>query len=231
MAKHTEISRFALIPRMVLHAAAFAYLNGSAIKLLIVLASQYNGHNNGDLCASAKILREFGFTSHDTINRALKQLLKYGFIVKTRESQFRNGAGRCCLYALAWQNIDECKGKLDVGPTSKPPGNFKLKVGKSGKMSGAFAQIPLYIIKADAFIQLKGRQAQVLLIIASAYRPQNNNRIMLGRADFKKCGMRCHATIDNSIKRLEQLELIAIEHRGMFDPQERSKTCFSLCWR
>ncbi len=88
-------------------------LSHKAAHMLDNLAAQYNGVNNGDLSAAPKIMALFGWTSQGSIHSALAELLALGFIEQTRQG----GKNRCSLYALTWQAIDECGGKLDVSPT------------------------------------------------------------------------------------------------------------------
>ena len=89
-------------------------LGGSAVKLLLALAYQYRGNNNGDLTAAFTVMRDqFGFRSPVTLARAIKALLGANLIKQTRIHQFMNPGRKCALYALTWQPIDECDGKLD----------------------------------------------------------------------------------------------------------------------
>ena len=83
------------------------------MKLLIDVAKQYNGSNNGDLHAAWSILSGQGWHSKGTLSRAIKELIDKGFIELTRQG----GKNRCSLYAVTWRSIDECKGKLDVRET------------------------------------------------------------------------------------------------------------------
>ncbi len=116
------------LPRHVWRHPDFHGLSGSAVKLLMDFACQYNGHNNGDLANAFSILAERGWRSKATIHRATTELLEAGMIVLTREGRFINPGGVCALYALTWKAIDECPGKhLSVGPTSTPMRKFSLE--------------------------------------------------------------------------------------------------------
>lgn len=119
---------FAGIPRIVMEHPDYTGLSGHAVKLLLMLAYQYRGKNNGDLCAAWPIAKKHGFKSEPTLSRAVKELIRARLIVRTREGRFLNPGGRCALFALAWLPIDECPGKrLEVGPTTTPPRKFSLK--------------------------------------------------------------------------------------------------------
>lgn len=118
-----ESGTFLLLPHAVMDSANFKSLHPRAIKLLLNLARQYNGHNNGDLCAAMTLMRKCGWTSNDQLQKAIKELLEKGWITITRKT------GRLSkipyLYALTFHAIDECKGKLDCKPTRTAPGNWK----------------------------------------------------------------------------------------------------------
>ena len=108
---------FYWIPRKVHRSADFRNLNPHALKLLVSLAFQFNGNNNGDLTAAWTVMSEqHGFRSRDTLNMARKELLASNLIYLTRQG----GKGRCSLYALTWIPIDDCGSKLDCKPTKLP---------------------------------------------------------------------------------------------------------------
>ena len=116
----------AILPVAVITNHRFYSLNHAAKTLLTYIASQYNGHNNGDLCATLSILKKYGFNSQDTVTRSIKALINNGLIELTRAGgkHWSTGTNLPSLYALTWQPIDECKGKLDVKPTIKPAVDF-----------------------------------------------------------------------------------------------------------
>jgi len=87
---------------------------------LVDLAAQYNGYNNGDLSATKKTMLDRGWNSGDQLNKAKREAEERGLIRVTRQG----GRNRCNLYALTWFAIDECRGKHDATPTSKPPNDW-----------------------------------------------------------------------------------------------------------
>jgi hypothetical protein len=95
------------------------------------LASQYRGNNNGDLTIAYSLLKDRGFKSKGTIERSRDELLNANLIIKTREGRFTNPGGVCALFALTWQAIDECDGKLEVKSTTTPPRQFSLENNKT----------------------------------------------------------------------------------------------------
>lgn len=113
---------FTAIPHAVQDSENWRKCSHPAIRLLLDLARQFKGHNNGDLCAAMKTLAPMGWTSSDTVTVALKELRHYGLITLTRQG----GLHRASLYAITWHPIDPCDGKLDVMPTSVAPGDWKI---------------------------------------------------------------------------------------------------------
>lgn len=119
------------LPRVVWEHPDYCNLSGAAAKLLMDLACQFNGHNNGDLQVAYSVLSKRGWNSRQTISRAVAELLAAKLIVKTREGKFTNPGGYCALYALAWVQIHDCGDKLEVSPTSTPPRKFSLEAIKT----------------------------------------------------------------------------------------------------
>lgn len=117
-------STFLHIPHEVLCSDAYRRQDGWAAKLLVDVAGQFNGYNNGDLCAAWTIMREKGWRSKGTLHKALNHLLEAGLVEQTRQG----GRNRCSLYAVTWRAIDECKGKLEIKPTRAPSGLWKNPV-------------------------------------------------------------------------------------------------------
>ena len=129
-AKNSIKGSFSGIPRVVMDHPDYKNLSGNAVKLLNELARQHRGHNNGDLTMAYSLLKDRGFKSKGTIERARDELLNANLIIKTREGRFTNPGGMCALYALTWQAIDECGGKLEVNSTTTPPRKFSLENSK-----------------------------------------------------------------------------------------------------
>lgn len=101
----------------VLRSQALAKLSPYACKLLLDIASQWQLGRNGDASAAfEKVLRARGWRSKATLHKALAELRNSGLIVQTRQGSLHE----CSLYGLGWLAIDECDGKLDMQPTSRP---------------------------------------------------------------------------------------------------------------
>lgn len=118
---------FAAFPHAVLKTQKYAALSSWGVKLLVDICAQYNGRNNGDLQAAWSCMSKRGWHSKGTLHRAIQELESAGFILRTRQG----GRNACSLFAVTWENIDECKDrrtgftKLDVGPTKVAAGTWK----------------------------------------------------------------------------------------------------------
>lgn len=115
-------TRFLGIPFPVINSEDFRALSPVALKVLIILSSQFSGSNNGDLSAPFSKVKMWGIKSEATLCKALKELMAKNIITRTRDPtrDRQNPHGQCALYALNWLPIHECKGKLDVLPTIQP---------------------------------------------------------------------------------------------------------------
>lgn len=121
--------KFFALPYAVIESPNFQKLSGSAVKLLVQMGHQLRFQkggtkNNGDLCVSWSVMKERGWRSKDTLQRARNELLYYGFIELTRTG-LAMVRGKPHLYALTFLAIDECGGKLDVAATRVPSGSWK----------------------------------------------------------------------------------------------------------
>lgn len=108
----------------VLRSEAWANTSAWGTRLIIDLAAQYRGNNNGDLCMTWSIMQKRGWKSKDTLNRVRKELLDKKWIVVTRQGARKVAS----LYALTFWAIDECGGKLDpqICPRNKPKDCWKI---------------------------------------------------------------------------------------------------------
>ena len=120
----SKTARFTGIPHHVMDSANYRSIDGWGAKLLLDLAKQFNGYNNGDLSMAWSKMRDIGWRSKGTLNSAKDLLLKLGFIEITRQG----GRHRCSLFALTWAPINECKGRLEVKPTGQPSNLWKTPV-------------------------------------------------------------------------------------------------------
>ncbi len=63
------------LPHSVLDSSDFGQLSGNAVKVLLSIARQYNGHNNGDLSAPGSKAKPNGIGSENTWYKAIKELI------------------------------------------------------------------------------------------------------------------------------------------------------------
>jgi hypothetical protein len=97
-----DSGRFITVPVSVLDSATYQSLGFSARSLLIDIASQFKGENNGGLVACDKFLKPRGWTSKATISKALKELIGSGLLVMTRQGSRPNKAS---YFGLAWHGL------------------------------------------------------------------------------------------------------------------------------
>lgn len=117
-------TKFFALPDCVLNGAAYISLSAHARMLLLDLYAQYNGKNNGDLCMAFSMMKQRGWKSTHTLQDAKKELLEAGLIFETRKGARPNKAS---LYAVTWNALDDCSGKLDFDARVFPRGAYKLK--------------------------------------------------------------------------------------------------------
>lgn len=98
---------FAALPFAVLDSAAFQALGYPARALLLELARQYRGDNNGRLIATSALLEPRGWRSHDVISRALIELEAAQLVHRTVRGGRPNRAN---WWALTWYALDRHPG-------------------------------------------------------------------------------------------------------------------------
>ncbi|MBA3599421.1 MAG: hypothetical protein H0W40_18920 [Methylibium sp.] len=113
-------SRFVALPMVVLDSPGYRQASHTARSLLLDIARQYSGNNNGKLTACAKYLVPLGWRSNDTIVRARRELLDCGLLVETRKGARPNKAA---WFALSWLALDHGQG-LDFDPKCYRTGDY-----------------------------------------------------------------------------------------------------------
>ena len=91
-----------ILPYTLLRHENFKRLSPSAIKMLLDLARQYTGFNNGYLCAAWALSKGWGWRSVPTVRDALAELEHYRIIIRTRQG----GRNRANLYGFTFRRID-----------------------------------------------------------------------------------------------------------------------------
>lgn len=107
---------FHLPDKLIDHPDYIALSNG-ARSLLTFIGRQYNGYNNGDLQATLSLMKKYGYTSNRALTEHRNELLERNWIYKTKSGGLGIGPD---LFAITWQPIDECNGKLEVKSTTHP---------------------------------------------------------------------------------------------------------------
>lgn len=109
--RNRDAGGFAAIPWAVLDSAAYQKLSHPAKALLMEIARQYRGDNNGRMIVTLAYLKRRGWTSNDTIQRAKRELLDAGLIYETVKGGRPNKAS---WYAATWWSLDRLDG-YDAG--------------------------------------------------------------------------------------------------------------------
>lgn len=113
-------SEFVALPHVVMDSQAFLSLSGPAVRLLLDMARQFKGHNNGRLVACSKYLKKRGWKSHDTATRAKRELEGAGLVFETRKGARPNKAS---WYAVTWIGLDWSP-EMDVSAKALPRGQY-----------------------------------------------------------------------------------------------------------
>lgn len=121
---------FVALPMVVLDSPGYRAASHAARALLVDIAMQHNGRNNGRLVACTKYLRPLGWRSNDTVVRGRRELLDLGLLVETRKGGFPNTAA---WYALAWQALDVTEG-LDINPKLYRTGGYRMAPGPNASL-------------------------------------------------------------------------------------------------
>ncbi|CAN5550482.1 hypothetical protein BH11PSE7_BH11PSE7_30270 [soil metagenome] len=122
--------RYVALPHVVIDSPSFRALGFAARALLIDISRQYTGSNNGRLVACVSYLKPLGWTSHDTVSRALASIKEAGLLVETRIGMRPN---RAAWFALGWYSLDVTDG-IDIDPKTYRTGQYKnaALIPKSG---------------------------------------------------------------------------------------------------
>jgi len=99
--KYTE--GFTGIVHSVFESPAFVALSPHACKLLLELAGQYRGNNNGNLTVAWSVVKKRGWKSRTTLWRCKAELIEAGFVYVTRKGHMPS---TCELLALTWFPLD-----------------------------------------------------------------------------------------------------------------------------
>lgn len=112
-------SHFGQIPTMVGTSKAATSLPPSARWLLVAIAADYNGFNNGALTITRRRAAEWG-VCNDSLRRGLPQLEERGLIVRTDTGS--RSPPRPARFAITWKPVDQTN---FTSKTVTPTGEWK----------------------------------------------------------------------------------------------------------
>ena len=115
--------RHIALPHVVIDSPSYRALGYAARALLIDIARQYTGTNNGKLVACDKALKPMGWNSNQTIARGLRELQDAKLLIQTRMGMRPN---RAAWFALGYYALDKVDG-LDIDPKTYRTGQYKIK--------------------------------------------------------------------------------------------------------
>lgn len=102
--------QFLAIPHVVLESPGWRQAGHTARSLLIDIALQYSGKNNGRLVATLEHLSKRGWNSPAVLGQARKELIACGLLVEVRKGGFPS---KSAWHALSWLALDQTDG-LDI---------------------------------------------------------------------------------------------------------------------
>ena len=114
--------RHIALPHVVIDSPSYRALGYAARALLIDIARQYTGTNNGKLVACDNALKPQGWNSHQTITRAVRELVDAGLLIQTRMGMRPN---RAAWFALGYYALDKVEG-IDIDPKTYRTGQYKI---------------------------------------------------------------------------------------------------------
>lgn len=113
--------QYSSIPHHVIDSQSYANTSGNGCLLLMLMARQYNGRNNGNLTATYEQMKCY-FASNNTLRGAIQSLLDNRLLaISGYGTTARKGGKKPVLYALTWEVMDNLRPECDVviEPTTK----------------------------------------------------------------------------------------------------------------
>jgi len=130
--RKTGGGRFARLPLTVLGHDSVKSLSHAEFRVLVLLAAEFNGRNNGALGITRKQAAENGVGSGHTLYKALRTLEERGLIAQTYPAS--RVPPRPTMFALTWLSHDDTQWSQSSRVASHSyrhwttPRNLKLKV-------------------------------------------------------------------------------------------------------
>lgn len=132
--------RFIMLPLPVLESAAYRSLGFSARALMLDIASQYMGKNNGKLLAGWTFMQTRGWRSNRTLIDAKRELLESGaLVVETRMGKFPSTSA---WFACTWWPLDWCD-EMEIAVRDFPRGKYRTEgAEKNARLGAVSAPLP-----------------------------------------------------------------------------------------
>jgi hypothetical protein len=124
------------LPHHMTSSERWGNLSGNATKLVVELARQFKGTNNGDLSVPWSRMQRRGWRSKSTLWAAINEAISAGFIKMTRQG---GRHGLCNLFAVTWAAVDECKGKHHHAVERVASNDWQKTENAFAMRTGAFA--------------------------------------------------------------------------------------------
>lgn len=102
---------FVALPHVVLDSPGWRQASHTARSLLVDIARQYKGDNNGKLVATPSALQQYGWKSPTVLTHARRELIACGLLVEVRAG----GKNRASWFALTWYDLHQTT-QIDIDP-------------------------------------------------------------------------------------------------------------------
>lgn len=124
---------FLRLPHYVITSPEWRALGGHAVKFLVELSASFNGRNNGNLSLTRRQALQRGWNSGGTLDRAAQEAVDAGFAVITRHG---TAMGRCTLYGITWEPIDDVGNGVEVAPERVPSKRWQKRETQAQNRAG-----------------------------------------------------------------------------------------------
>jgi hypothetical protein len=131
-----------MLPDDMLKSDACRTLPHAAHRILVALAAQYYGKNNGSLSLTRKTSAQYGIRDPYALADGLRELEERGLILRTRPGS--RIPPRSSLFAIGWRPIDE-PDKLDphnATPTLSPRDGWRIWKATTRRQGWATKRLP-----------------------------------------------------------------------------------------
>lgn len=97
--------RFAMLPHALLRHEAVTTLSPAHRWVLVAVAAEFNGKNNGAIVLTPAVAKDYGITSVDTLRKGLGELVSRGLVIRTDPGSYQ--PPKPARYALTWQPMND----------------------------------------------------------------------------------------------------------------------------